>query len=212
MYKIKISGGSATRTSWDSDKRAYVTEPIESLIPYLECPIELENTTFGQFFSFIARDKEFYERAFRSATYGFPITPLVEEIKKPVKLGPREWSPRADHPHNPLNLDYVEVFWGVDMEDGMISDYPGFHGWGDWDSPHHPGHKGGIAVEYSETNMYRDVILKFDHQYVIYDEKLNPVFTTKKVFRVQDPIRAILFELTWAGDITNGREAPFKHK
>jgi hypothetical protein len=211
MYKIKIENGKATKTSWDTEARSNVTKEITSLVPYLDCPIELENTTFGQFFAFIERDKDFYNQAYRSATYGFPIAPYFEEIKKPAELGPREWSPRP-FPKNPLNLDYVEVYWGVDMEDGVISDYPGFHGWGDWDDKNYPGHKGGIALEFTATHQYKDVTLKLDHEFEIFDENLKSIFKTKKIFRVHDVVRAILYEITWSGDITKGRECPFDDK
>lgn len=211
MYEIKIDGGKATKKSWSTEIREYVIVPVESLVPYLDCPIQIENTSFGQFFAFIEKDCEFYEKAYRSATYGFPIKPLTEEVKEPLKAGPREWSPRGTEVPKPLDIDFVEVTWGCDMEDGMISDYPGFHGWGDWpagDAGETPC-KGGIAIEFTPTNLYKHLPLKLDHEYIIYDEKLNPIWKGKKGFRVHDVIRAILFELTWAGDITNGREAPF---
>jgi len=210
MYEIKIDGGKATRKSWSTEICQYVIEPVESLVPYLDCPIQIENTTFAQFFAFIEKDCEFYEKAYRSATYGFPIKPLAEEVKKDAPFeGPREWSPRPDGA-KPKDIDFVEVYWGCDMDEGVISDYPGFHGWGDW--PVEPGQetfKGGIAIEFTPTNNYKHLLLKLDNEYIIYDEKLKPIWTGKKGFRVHDVLRAILYELTWAGDITHGRELPF---
>lgn len=211
MYTIKIKDGKATKTSWSTEIREYVTQPIDCLVPYLDCKIDIEDTTFGQVFAFIERDLEFYNKAYRSATYGFPIAPLAKEIKEPLTPGPREWSPRGLEPQKRLDIDFVAVYWGVDMEDGVISDYPCFHGWGDW--PADPNGdmplKGGIAIEFTPTNQYKDAPFKLDDEFVIYDEKLNPVFKTRKSFRVHDVIRGILYELTWAGDITNGRETPF---
>jgi hypothetical protein len=213
MYTIKIKNGQATRTSWNSDIREYVTEAIDSLVPYLDCKLDIEETTFGQFFRFIEKDVEFYNKAYRSSTYGCPVNPLVKEIQEPLQAGPREWSPRGTEIPKPLSdVDYVEVYWGSDMEDGVINEYPCFHGWGDWDldGPEAPV-KGGIALEFTATNLYQHLPFRLNDEYQIFDEKLSPIFKGRKLFRVHDVIRAILYELTWAGDITNGREVPFKH-
>lgn len=211
MYTIKVKNGQATRSSWNSDIRQTVTEPVESLVPYFDCPITIEETTFGEFFRFIEKDVEFYNKVFRSATYGFPIEPLVKEVKEPLVAGPREWSPRGTETPKPLqDVDYVEIYWGADMDDGVISDYPCFHGWGTWDHVDADmPKKGGIALEFTATNLYQHLQLKLNDEYLIPDEKLNIIFKGRKVFRVHDVLRAILFELTWAGDITDGREAPF---
>lgn len=198
MYKIKIVKGIATKTSWDSDIREYVTKQIESLVPYLDCPIEIEETTFEQFFAFIEKDLDFYNVAYRSATYGHPINPFVDELHKPGK---------------PNDLDYVEVYWGCDMDEGVMSDYPGFHGWGTWPAENaldQPAMKGGFAIEYTALCDYKDALLKLDPDYQVHSEDLKTLlFRTKKGFRVHDVIRAILFEITWAGDISKGRETPF---
>jgi len=213
MYTIKIKQGQATRTSWNTDIRQYVTEPIDSLVPYLDCKIDIEETTFGQFFRFLEKDVEFYNKAYRSSTYGFPVAPLLKEAQEPLVAGPREWSPRGTEIPKPLQgVDFIEISWGSDMEDGVINDYPCFHGWGDWDSNYDDmPKKGGIALEFTATNLYQHLPLKLNDEYIVSSEKLEPVFKARKCFRVHDVIRAILFELTWAGDITNGREAPFKH-
>lgn len=217
MYTIKIKNGKATKTSWDSDIREYVTKAIESLVPYLDYPVEIEDTTFGQFFAFIEKDLDFYNVAYRSATYGHPINPFVDEIKKPGK---------------PLDMDYVEIYWGVDIDEGVISDYPCFHGWGDWpaETAMNPppdsdvkteGNnegcvtaqgitKGGIAIEFTPLCDYKDAPLKLDPDFQVHSEDLKTLlFRSKKAYRVHDVIRAILFEITWAGDISKGREAPF---
>lgn len=197
MYKIKIQKGIATKTSWDSDIREYVTKPIDTLVPWLDCPIEIEDTTLEQFFAFIEKDLDFYNVAYRSATYGHPINPFVDEIKKPRT--------------RPLEVDYVAIYWGADMEDGIISDYPCFHGWGDWPEPNplDKPTKGGIAIEFSPLCDYKDARLKLDLDYEVHDDNFKPIFKAKKGFRVHDVIRAILYEITWAGDISKGRETPF---
>lgn len=213
MYKIAIKEGKATKTSWSTEIREYVTVPIESLVPYLDCPITIEDTTFGQFFAFIERDVDFYNTAYRSATYGFPVAPLTKEVKEPLVPGPREWSPRGtDRPKPLTDVDFVEIYWDADMEDGVISDYPCFHGWGDWPAGDNPGEmptKGGIALEFTATNLYQHLPLRLDDEYCIHNEKLDCIFKGRKGFRVHDVIRGLLYELTWAGDITHGREAPF---
>lgn len=201
MYKIKIEKGKATKTSWDTDSRSYVTKEIESLVPYLDCPIEIVDTTFGQFFAFIEKDVDLYNTIYRSATYGFKINSFIDEIKKESK--------------KPLDADFVEVGWGVDTEDGVISDYPTFHGWGTWDNPGAmpvPPEgvvKGGIAIEFTPLCDYKHLPLKLDNEYEIFSEELKPLYKTKKGFRIHDVLRAILYEITWAGDVSKGRSCPF---
>lgn len=201
MYTMKIKNGKATKTSWDSKIREHVTKPVESLVPYLDCPLEIEETTFGQFFAFIEKDLDFYNVAYRSATYGHPINPFVDEIKKPGK---------------PLDMDYVEIYWGVDIDEGVISDYPCFHGWGDWPEENAvtPNEKtkmkGGIAIEFTPLCDYKDAPLKLDTDFQVHSEDLKTLlFHSKKAYRVHDAIRAVLFEITWAGDVSKGRNLPF---
>jgi hypothetical protein len=197
MYRIKIVNGKAAKTSWDSDIREHVTKEIDSLVPYLDCPIEIEETTFGQFFAFIEKDLDFYNVAYRSATYGHPINPFVDELHKSGK---------------PNDLDYVEVYWGCDMDDGVMTDYPGFHGWGTWTAENaldQPAMKGGFAIEFTPLCDYKTALLKLDSDYQIHDDNFKLLLKTKKGFRVHDVIRAILYEITWAGDISKGREEPF---
>ena len=198
MYKIKIEKGKATKTSWNSDILKYVTKEVDSLVPYLDFPIEIEETTFGQFFAFIEKDLDLYNVIYRSATYGHPINSFVDEIHKPGK---------------PNDLDFVSVYWGSDMEEGgIISDYPCFHGWGDWPAENaldQPATKGGFGIEFTPLCDYKNAPLKLENNYEIFSDELKPLFKAKKGFRVHDVIRAILYEITWAGDVSQGRKCPF---
>jgi len=173
------------------------TEQILSDV--LQDPITIEDTTFGQFFEFIAREREFYQKVYNAALYGHPLAPYIEEIAKPA--GPVD------------QLKRVEVYWYAEIFDGELSLSPGFHGWGTWDGsdPNCPT-EGGIAIEYSPLNEYKDVPFVLDDEMHLTElggastPGLKSIVKAKLPFKVQDVIEGILFEITWAGDISKGRK------
>jgi len=182
------------------DEEKIKTEQILSDV--LQDPITIEDTTFGQFFEFIARERDFYQKVYHSALYGHPLAPYIEEIAKPA--GPVD------------QLKRVELYWYSDIFEGELSLSPGFHGWGTWPvDKHNPDFptEGGIAIEYSGLNEYKDVPLVLDGQMQLDEiesgKGIKTILKAKLPFNVQDVIEAILDEITWAGDISKGRQAPF---
>lgn len=177
-------------------------KPEQILSDVLQDPITIEETTFGQFFEFIAREREFYQKVYHAALYGHPLGPYIEEIAKPA--GPVD------------QLKRVEVYWYSEIFDGEFSLHPGFHGWGSWGADKHnpdmPA-EGGIAIEYSGLNEYKDVPLILDDQMDLCEltpkDGMKSIVKTKLPFKVQDLIEGILFEITWAGDISKGRGCAF---
>jgi len=203
---VIIRKGVAYVNRWNTETREYEekvkTEQILSDV--LQDPITIEETTFGQFFEFIAREREFYQKAYNAALYGHPLAPYIEEIAKPA--GPVD------------QLKRVELYWYSEIFDGELSLSPGFHGWGTWSAadinndPNCPA-EGGIAIEYSALNEYKDLPLILDDKMHLYElgvpDGMKTIVKTKLPYKVQDVIEGILFEITWAGDISNGRECPF---
>jgi len=199
-YSVIVRKGEIFVKHWDSEIREYVEKKKtdQVLSDVLQFPLVLEETNFGQFFALIAREKEFYEKVFNSAMYGHPLQPFIDECALPAKN------------KNGLECDYVEVEWCCQEFEGEFEFWPGFSGYGDWSEDNACGSektKGGIAIEFTPLNEYKDLELKLNTQSDIYSLKQSePLAKGIRKFTVYDVIKAILFEITWAGDISKGRK------
>lgn len=193
-YSVIIRKGEVVVKRWNTLIRDYEEKKKEEQIlsDVLQFPLMLEETTFGQFFALIAKEKDLYEKIFRAAMYGHPLGPYIEEIKKP----------RTE----PDDLDYVHVHWFAQLFEGDLDVSPAFGGWGDWKTEGAP-EKGGIALEFTGLNEYKDCLLKLDTEFEI-GHLGGPEINLKanQKFTVYEVIEAILFEITWSGDISKGRK------
>lgn len=196
-YQVHIRKGVAYISRWNPNKRKREekkkTEQVLSDV--LQFPItEFTNTTFGEFFSFIIRERELYERIFKAAMYGHPLEPYIAEIAKP--------------PGDPEQLERVEVYWHGQLFQGDLELATGFHGWGKYKKQ--PGDKdspgaGGYAIEFTPLNEYKMLPFILDTDFEIWDLKKpkKPVIgNVERLFTPYDVIKAILFEITWSGDIS----------
>lgn len=198
-YTVIIRKGEIFVKHWDTDLREYVEKKKDEQIlsDVLQFPLILEETTFGQFFALIAKEKTFYEKVFNSAMYGHPLQPFIDECALPAKgeVG--------------LECDFVEVSWTCEEFEGEFEFWPSFDGWGDWPEDNAVGSektKGGIAIEFTGLNEYKDLQLKLNTESNIYSLKQSePLAKGTRKLDVYDVIKAILFEITWAGDISKGR-------
>jgi hypothetical protein len=203
-YKVHIRKGIAYVSYWDSKKRKRVekkkTKQILSNV--LQFPLhELSETTFGEFFSFIIRERELYQKIFESALYGHPLEPYIAEIAKP--------------PGDPEELERVEVYWGAQIEDGDFSLWPGFHGWGKYKYEKGAPKSGPYAIEFTPLYEYKMLPFTLDTTFEVWDIKKpkKPVLAAPEcLFTVYDVLKAILYEITWAGDISKGRGCPVCEK
>lgn len=203
MYDVHIRNGEIFIERWNPEIRQNEERRsgTQSLIPLLGFKVDIEDTTFEQFMELIARDQKEMDKIFESYTYGHKLEQFIEECRLP--------------PGNKDNLQYVEVYWGAEVsrfsEDKKpeLEIFPGFHGWGPWDSlPGMEGEsprEGGYAIEYSPIYEYKMLPLKLDTEVQVWDMD-NPKNVPEKwykPFTVYDVVRAILFEITWSGDISN---------
>lgn len=208
-YRVIIRKGDIFVRRWNPETRSHEEKLKErqGLSDVLQFRIEIEDTTFGQFFDIIAREGRYYEHIFESAMYGHPLPPYAEEIKKP------------SDPTKYRELDHVEVYWHVDFWGEEIEIGAGFHGWGNWGKPYEDAvvgvdypEKGGIALEFSPLHEYKDHPFKLDTKFEIWDmsdpKKKEPILKGKREFTAYDVIDAILYEITWSGDISKGRNGP----
>lgn len=201
-YSVIVRKGEIIVKHWETEIREYVekkkTEQILSDV--LQCPIALEETTFEQFFQIIAREKDLYEKVFSAALGGHPLDPFIKECELP--------------PKESEDLDFVEVSWSSQIFEGELEIWPSFDGWGDWPATY-PGpendtdpKKGGIAIEFTALNEYKHLPFKLNAGADIYSLDVkgpDPVLKATRQFTVYDVIKAILYEITWAGDISKGR-------
>lgn len=186
---------------WNSDTRVYDLKPKQeqTLSNALQFNVELEDTTFEQFFMLVAKEAAFMEKVFEAGMLGHPIRMYIDEcLKEP---GPKSG----------LEVKHVEVSWGGELFEGELQLWPHFSGHGIWTQE--PYEEGGIAIEFTPINEYKALMLKLDSSFVIAaldDDKIRLPVTKK--FTVYDVIHAILDEITWAGDISKGRpsgDCPF---
>lgn len=198
-YSVIVRKGEIFVKRWETEIREYVEKKKtdQILSDVLQFPLVLEETTFGQFFSIIAREKDLYEKVFNAALYGHPLEPFIKECELP---------PKEDG-----ELDFVEVSWSSQVFEGELEIWPSFDGWGDWPEDNAVGKektKGGIAIEFTALNEYTHLPLKLNTQADIYSLDVkgsDPVLKATRGFTVYDVIKAILYEITWAGDISKGR-------
>lgn len=191
--EVIIRKGEAFIRRWNPETRSYEEKrkADQVLSDVLQAPVKIEDTTFAQFFSFIVREADLYERIFRAAMYGHPIAPYIEEAAKPAE--PQD------------SMEYVEIYWYTERFEGKLELAPALHGFGPWgeNRPAESPEKGGIAIEWTGLNEYKDLPLRLDTSVKIYDKDAEdakaPPFTATLVFTVYDVINAILFEITWTG-------------
>jgi len=196
-YTVIVRKGEIFVKRWDTEIREYVEKPkVEQILSdALQFPIVLEDTTFGQFFALIAKEKDLYQKIYNAALYGHPLDPFIKECELP--------------PKESRDLDYVEVEWCCQEFEGEFEFWPAFNGWGDWPEDNAIGQektKGGIGIEFTPLNEYSYCQLKLNTDSSIYSLKQRePLAKGTRKFTVYDVIKAILFEITWAGDISGGR-------
>ncbi len=204
-YNVIIRDGEIFINKWNGDTQAYEekkkTEQVLSNV--LQFPIEIENTTFAQFFALIVKEAKLYEQIFNAATYGHPLDPYIKEINEP-----------ATEPQDP-DIDFVQIFWYAHSFENDVQISACFDGYGNWARYGHWAtsmveeiSKGKVALEYTALNVYKDLPLRLNTTFEMYKDYGPLCLTGTRAFTVYDVIQAILYEITWSGDITNGRKLP----
>jgi len=198
-----IRKGEVIIRKWNPELRIHEekTRLDQILSDILQYSIEIEDTSFGQFFELIAKEPEFYEKAFKASMYGFPIMPYIEEYRKPAETM--------------KDVDFIRVYWTADLDEDGLSCNSCLDGYGDWPEDQIGQKcKGGVAIEYTPIYKFKDLPFKLDESLQVWNlddfsGTRAPILNTKMHFTAYDVVNAILFELTWAGDVSKGRECPF---
>lgn len=197
-HSVIVRKGEIFVKLWNTEIRDYEekSKTEQVLSDVLQFPLIVEDTTFGQFFTLISKEKELYEKVFKAALYGHPLEPYIKECDLPAKTS--------------KDVDFIRVYWGSELYEGELDLDACFDGWGDWNTEDAP-EKGGIALEFTPLNEYKDLPFRLDTNCDIHDFlQREPLVKATKKFSVYDVINAILFEITWAGDISKGRGAPWE--
>ena len=200
-YRVIIKNGEVFIRRWVPEMREYeiVKKKNQILSDVLQFSVDIEETTFGQFFDLIAREADFFERVFCGAMYRHPLRPYIDEIQKP---------PSEDS----SDIWKTRVFWGAELFEGELSIGPDFGGYGKWDQQGQADwpSEGGVALEYTGLNEYKHLpfVLEKDTDIREIKPKAEPLVKATMDFTVYDVIRAILYEITWSGDISKGRKGP----
>jgi hypothetical protein len=196
-YRVSIRGGEVF-VSWQNPEiraREEKRKTDQVLSDVLQFPIEIKDTTFGQFFELIAREADLYERVFKAAMYGHPLAPYIEEARRPDG--------------NPEQIQRMEVYWSAERSEGDVSIGIGFHGYGKLkiDASDEMPVETGIAIEFTPLNQYKMLPFALDTKFEIYDADNDGrmIINGWREFTAYDVIKAILCEITWAGDISKGR-------
>lgn len=191
---VIIRKGKILIRMWNPQTRKYDErrKRTQALSDVLSWPIEIEQTTFGQFFELIAREAKFFQHAFSSWMGHYPIQAYIDECRKPPKKDENQ-------------MDHVEVHWHPELFKGEFSIEPSFGGWGWWSGKHMDGRgrvKGGWAIEFTALNKYARLPLKLKTEVEVCDmEKWKKkLLKAKRRFTVHDVIQAILYEITWGGN------------
>jgi len=185
MYRIKITDGVVERFPMSKGRG----EKVETLGEYLQCPIKIERTTFGQIMEIIAREREFMQKAFNISLYGRDLGRYIDATRMDLK--------QAD-------LIRLEVYWDISVFQGELGIYPCFHGYGEWpvtEGCDEEPHEGGVAIEFTHPARLRDIQIVLDQKGKI--ELVREIGDRSQVefvesfFRVHDVLHAILDEISW---------------
>lgn len=171
---------------------AYVDEaeveyPVESLIRYLGCVVELsEGTTVEHIWSYLEHDADFFNNVYAQAIGNFPLKLFIDQFHKP--------SAELDH-EGPTK---VELYWHGEIWEGEISIFPSCHGKDD--------KGGGWAIEFTAINDLKSFPIILDDELEIYDmdapldkDGMKPIWKGKKDWTVYDMYFAFLYEMTFCG-------------
>lgn len=196
-------GGKLTKTEWVYDKEKecgeYVTTPInEPSFAYLNdtCVLD-DDVTLRDVLLLLQKDITFYSIMLRNW-----VDELVDEglNKTPEERG---------------DIDYLELYWHLekttykDKTSFSGHQFPGFHGWGDWDDASlASGIKGGIAVEMTPVNELVDLPLRLQHDVAINHTNLDAKWSSIEELQAQqdEPVKIdecsytlyhILYGIVW---------------
>jgi len=173
---------------------------VDSLIPLMGHKVQLEKDfTLTDLFSFIEKDKDLIEKIFSKQMGDFPLDPFIKEVNKAYD----------SYEGEDEGLDCLEVYWCAesnDIEEFDKNSYqdglciqPSFHAIGTVKEKDIEQQTTQYSIMFSPLNSLKNIPIKTNNKFTIYDEEFNIVFENKKFFTLYDFLSAILYEITWSG-------------
>lgn len=152
-----------------------------------------ENVTFGDFFTFLVKEKELVNIIFASSLYGVPFELLIKDFKRKDTFKDKE---------EVEDIDYLEITWDVSFEDNNLIISNDFLGVG-LKNNDSSDDINSYSIDFTPINKLKDYKLKLNEDFEIRDFNKNDkgklILKSKKKFTLYDIIRAIFYELTWHG-------------
>ncbi len=178
---------------------------------HLDDQIEIEyGATLDHLFNIVSKEVDILNVIYRTSW----IKPFIEhwhEVKK-------DYVPLV-HEYGSDNVEYVELYWHYEMDDGYIgwNDMPHFHGvgwelkedkWEKWDKEN-PSYKAGYriswGIDFMPLNEILHLPIRLNEAFIVYpdmkDWKPNtpPLFEAKKKFTLGNVIEGTFWELSFYG-------------
>lgn len=201
--KIVLKKDGLYKFFWDDGQH---TKKIDSLIPYLRDPLEIERgITFETFFNYVWKDADLVNVIFSSHLGHYDLNKWKDEWKK--KGIKKEYENQKTY-----NL---EISWAVEICDDEISEWVDFSGVGKYfNTENKKWYDTGIGFSFVPLNEMKLYELKINTDWKLFDLNSKKtknyedgiLINSKKMLSVYDVIGAILFEISWYGPPKNRNE------
>lgn len=209
MYKVTISGRTASVISYGEREKERTPRSITSLAKYINSEIEITNgTTVGDLIYWLGVDAEFYSVLFYDQLGGHDLKVFLDQANKPAN------EPDEDEKER---IEYMEIFWNGEsdtFDDGETDTciIPDFVGRGKDETGTMIAY--GISFTRLEDLMILPIkldhtfeILCYNHKAPIGEGKFKNMNLGKRGFTVHDVYSAILNEISFHGYPQDGHAA-----
>lgn len=207
MDKIVFRNGKAIAISIPTHKDEEEQEhEIESIVPYLTCPVTIESATFANIWRYLEHDAEIMGLVFSDAMGHFSIKPYIDQSHRPS-----DGDGEAEDNNN--RIEYLVCGWGGTICEGKLDIYTDFGGFGPITIQDTDGkiteetYQGSWGIEFTTINKLMHYPLKLNEKIEIYEEhyggpaayREDLTWSGTKEWTVYDMYYAILYEITFCG-------------
>lgn len=189
----------------DDDKDNLSEKETITLLPFLNCSIELDDDTlFDDIWNLIVQDYEVYSVIFSEKLGGFPLELFIDQYRKPIN--------DESEDENPENkVETLEAYWLIKIETFKNKTYfhasSELHGYGPQSYTDHAGNvikkNGGWSLSFLPINEYKRFKLRLKNTANIRNKNLdNNNFSNYEAlvsWTVYDLLSAILEEISFHG-------------
>ena len=212
IIEITKSGKIFRKLHEDSKKKTTIKSI--SLIPYLGDNIIIsKGTTFETFMDLLTPDRKLINMIFFSDIKGLDIMEFIKEMKSELKNADEDDKMKIDYLVIKRNFSYNEYKDETLGLERYFDYYALLEGYGDWSNKT----KGAIAVDFTPLNKLKNLHLVIDNEINItafgvrkfkniINKKNGSLIMGKCEITLYEVIKAILYEITWHGNISQRNE------